>query len=152
LVWYNKPLLEKNGIDPASLTTWDAFFKAVEKLQTAGVKQPIQLGVTWTAVHLFECIMASLGMEPYQDWVNGKVTKADDPHLIEAFTILARYVSYANKDHATIEWYAALKRVMKGDGAFCAMGDWANGEFRLEGLTFGKDYGALPVPGTGGTY
>jgi glucose/mannose transport system substrate-binding protein len=152
LIWYNKALLERNGIDPHSLTTWDSFFKAAEKLQAAGVKQPIQLGVTWTAVHLFECIMASLGMEPYQDWINGQITKPDDPHLTSAFTILARYLAYANKDHGTTEWDAALKRVMKGEGAFCAMGDWANGEFRVAGQTFGKDYAAIPVPGTGGSY
>ena len=32
------------------------------------------------------------------------------------------------------------------------MGDWANGEFRLAKLKYGKDYGAMPVPGTKGLY
>jgi glucose/mannose transport system substrate-binding protein len=28
------------------------------------------------------------------------------------------------------------------------MADWANGEFRLAGMKYGKEYGAFPVPGT----
>jgi glucose/mannose transport system substrate-binding protein len=61
-------------------------------------------------------------------------------------------VSYANPDHATTAWDVAIKRVIAGEAAFCIMGDWANGEFRLAKLKYGKDYGAMPVPGTKGIY
>jgi glucose/mannose transport system substrate-binding protein len=152
LVWYNKSVLDKQKIDPAALTTWDALFKAAEKLRTGGMREPLQIGVAWTASVAFESIMASQGMAAYEDWINGKMTAADDPRLLEAFGTLKTYLSYANADRATTEWDAAIRRVAAGEAAFCITGDWANGEFRLAGAKYGKDYGAIPVPGTKGMY
>jgi glucose/mannose transport system substrate-binding protein len=152
LLWYNKALLDKHRIDPSTLTTWDAFFEAAEKLESAGVHHPVQVGVNWTASLAFESIMVSLGIAAYEDWINGKITAADDPRLVEAFGRLKKYLSHANPDHATTAWDVAIKRVIAGEAAFCIMGDWANGEFRLARLKYGKDYGAMPVPGTKGLY
>jgi glucose/mannose transport system substrate-binding protein len=148
LIWYNKTLLDKNGIDPATLDTWDAFFAAAKKLKGAGVYAPIQMGTTWTASHVFECIMASQGIAAYEDWVNGKVTSPDDPRIVKALEIFDRYLSFVNTDHGNLNWDVAIKRVANGESAFCAMGDWANGEFKFAGQKYGKDYGAFPVPGT----
>ncbi len=152
VVWYNKPLLDKHQIDPEKLTTWDAFFGAAEVLRAAGVKSPIQLGVTWTAKALFEGIVASLGIATYEDWVNGKLSAPDDPRLMKAWTIFGRYLSYVNEDHGDVEWDAAVRRVMSGEAAFYVMGDWADGEFRSAGMKFGRDYGAFAVPGTKGMF
>jgi glucose/mannose transport system substrate-binding protein len=152
VVWYNKPLLDKHQIDAATLTSWEAFFEAAERLRSAGVRSPIQMGVTWTAKTVFEGIVASQGIKAYQDWVNGKITAADDPRLVKAFQIMKTYLSYTNPDHATIGWDKGIQRVMSGESAFCIMGDWANGEFRLAGSRYGKDYGTFAVPGTKGVF
>jgi glucose/mannose transport system substrate-binding protein len=152
LIWYNKALLDKHRIDPSTLTTWEAFFKAVDKLEAAGVHNPLQIGENWTASVAFESIMAGLGISAYEDWINGKITSAEDLRLLEAFGILKKYLSYANPDRVTTAWDTAIKRVIAGDAAFCIMGDWANGEFRLSKLRYGKDYGVMPVPGTKGMY
>jgi glucose/mannose transport system substrate-binding protein len=148
LIWYNKTLLDKHGIDPATLDTWDAFFAAAKKLKAGGLAAPIQMGTTWTASHVFECIMASQGIAAYEDWVNGKIRAAGDPRIVAAFEIFGRYLTYVNADHGNLGWDVAIKRVAAGEAAFCVMGDWANGEFRFAGQKYGKDYGALPVPGT----
>jgi glucose/mannose transport system substrate-binding protein len=152
LLWYNKTLLDKHHIDPLGLTTWEALFKAAEKLEAAGVRHPLQLGEAWTASVAFEGILASIGIDAYEDWINGKITAADDARLLEAFGILKVYLSHANPDYATTAWDTAIQRVIRGEAAFCLMGDWANGEFRLAKQTYGKDYGAVPSPGTKGLY
>jgi glucose/mannose transport system substrate-binding protein len=152
LVWYNKSLLDKHGIDPATLTTWDRFFEAAARLRAAGVATPVQLAASWTVSQLFESIMASLGIAAYEDWVNGKVRSATDPRLAEALGVLKRYSGFVNKDHAGLDWTVALGRVAKGESAFYAMGDWANGEFRAAGLVYGRDYGVFVAPGTRGLY
>jgi glucose/mannose transport system substrate-binding protein len=152
LIWYNRALLDKHKIDPAALVTWDAFFEAAEKLKSAGVRSPCQLGVAWTASVAFESILASLGIEGYEDWINGKITAGDDPRLLKAFGLLKTYLLLANPDYATTDWPIAIQRVIRGEAAFCMMGDWANGEFRLAKQTYGKDYGAIPVPGAKGLY
>jgi glucose/mannose transport system substrate-binding protein len=152
VIWYNKPLLDKHKIDADSLTTWDAFFRAAETLKAAGVDSPIQVGVGWTAAIVFEGMLAGMGMKTFEDWVNGKMTAPRDPRLVKALTLLGRYLEYSNKDHATLAWDAAVRRVMNGESAFCTMGDWANGEFHIGGMSYGKDFGTLLVPGTQGSY
>jgi glucose/mannose transport system substrate-binding protein len=152
LLWYNKPLLEKHRIDPATLVTWEALFDAAEKLRAAGVRAPLQLGDASAAAVAFESIVASQGVSDYEDLINGKITAADDPRLLKAFGTLKTYLAFASPDYATTSWDATIQRVIHGEAAFALMGDWANGEFRLAKLTYGKDYGAIPVPGTKGLY
>jgi glucose/mannose transport system substrate-binding protein len=152
VVWYNKPLLDKNGIDPETLTTWDAFFKAVQTIKANGVASPIQVGSNWTANLAFECIVASEGIAVYEDWINGKITAVDDPRLAKALNVFGKYLSFVNKDHGEVTWDAAVRRVMKGEGAFIIMGDYANGEFRVAHMKYGHDYGTILVPGTKGMF
>lgn len=152
LVWYNKSLLDAQGINPDSLTTWEALFAAADKLKAKGVQYPIQMGESWTAAHVFETIIASEGIDVYEDWINGKITDKADPRLLQATATLERYLSYVNKDHNDLSWDEAIKRIIKKEGAFSVMGDWANGEFKLVGMKYGKDYGSIPVPGTKGMY
>jgi glucose/mannose transport system substrate-binding protein len=152
LIWYNKGLLARHGIDPATLTTWDRFFVAAEKLRTAGVATPIQIAASWTVAQVFEGIVASQGVASYEDWINGKLRSASDPRLTQALDILKRYAGFANRDHVGLDWTVALRRVGRGESAFYGMGDWANGDFRAAGLVYGKDYGVFVMPGTQGMY
>jgi glucose/mannose transport system substrate-binding protein len=152
LVWYNKALLERHGVDPGSLTTWDALWKAADKLRAGGLGSPLQIGEDWTLSVGLESILAGLGIEVYEDWINGKITAGDDPRLLEGFGVLKRYLSYANPDHARTGWDTTIKRLIQGETALCLMGDWANGEFQLAKLRYGRDYGAFPAPGTKGMY
>src|SRR5262249_2581878 len=144
--------LDKHQIKSSTLTTWDAFFKAADTLKAGGVRYPIQMGEAWTASHVFQCIMASLGLSTYEDWINGRITNPEDPRLLSALNIYKRYLSDVNKDHVDLSWEKAVDRVSSGEGAFCIMGDWANGEFKVAGQKLDKDYDAIPVPGTKGLY
>lgn len=152
VVWYNKSLLDANGIDPADLTTWDKFFEACDTLKAAGIEHPIQMGPKWTAAHTFETIVASEGIDFYEKWVNGDVTSADDPDLLDALNTFKKYLGYINPDHAVLTWDDATKRLITGDGAFNIMGDWANGEFYVVEMEYGVDYGTFAVPGTEDMY
>jgi len=153
VVWYNKAVLTANGIDAATLTDWDKFFAACDKLKAAGIT-PISLGDSgkWTDTHVLEQIIASEGIDFYEDWVNGKVTSATDSKLLDALTKFSKYLSYVNTDHAALTWDQATARVIKGEAAFNVMGDWANGEFFVANKVYGTDYGTFPVPGTAGFY
>lgn len=148
VVWYNKALLDKNNIDVINLINWDTFFNACDKLREKGVQYPIQMGTTWTAQHVFDQIIASIGIDFYEDWVNGKVTSSDDPRLLEALQIFKKYLNYVNPDHASISWDQATARIISGEGAFNIMGDWANGEFKAAEKKYNEDYGTFEVPGT----
>ncbi|MEM7827681.1 MAG: ABC transporter substrate-binding protein [Candidatus Aenigmatarchaeota archaeon] len=152
VVWYNKHLLEENGIDPNSLTTWDAFFNACDKLKAAGIEYPIQMGPAWTAELVFEGIAAGTDLKFYEDLINGRVTSPSDERLLRTLEIFKKYLSYVNPDNEKITWDEAIKRIMNREGAFNIMGDWANGEFKAKGMVYGVDYGTIPVPGTNDMY
>ena len=152
IVWYNKELLDNNKIDVTTLTDWEAFFEACDKLKAAGVKYPIQLGESWTAAHVFEQIAASEGIDFYQDWINGKIVSSDNPRLLKVLDNFKKYLSYTNQDYEKLIWNDATARVINGEAAFNIMGDWANQEFKLAGKKYGVDYGTFPVPGTGDIY
>jgi glucose/mannose transport system substrate-binding protein len=152
VVWYNKKVLDKAGIDPKTLTTWDSFFAACDKLKAIGITHPIAMGSSWATSHPFEQIMAGEGISFYQDWVNGKITSPDNTKLIDALTTFKKYLLYVNPDYATLTWDQATKNVINGTAAFNVMGDWENGEFTLIGMKYGIDYGSFVVPGTSGMY
>jgi glucose/mannose transport system substrate-binding protein len=152
LIWYNKRLLDKHGIDPGSLTTQERFFDAAKSLRAAGVSAPIQMAATATTVQVFEGLMASQGIAVYGDWVNGRIRSASDPRLLQALGTLKQYVGFANRDSAGLDWLVALRRVAAGQSAFYWTGDWANADFRAAGLVYGKDYGVIVAPGTNGLY
>ncbi|MEZ0345899.1 MAG: ABC transporter substrate-binding protein [Infirmifilum sp.] len=154
VLWYNKKILDLYGIDPSTLKTWDGFFAACEKLKAAGITYPIAMGGIgkWEIAHAIEQIFLSQGVDFYQDLINGKLTDPNDPRLVNAFTIMKRYMSYVNPDYASLTWDQAVAKVIRGEAAFTIMGDWANGEFYVAGKVFGVDYGAMPSPGTEGIY
>jgi glucose/mannose transport system substrate-binding protein len=152
VVWYNKVLLDKRSINPATLTTWDAFFKAADDLRAAGVPFPITVGIGWTVGHVFECIMASQGLDAYEDWVNGRMDTAEDPRMLKALNLLKRFLGYTNRQDYGLPVDESMKRLTTGDAAFCIMGDWSFGELRASGRKYGKEFGSIVVPGTKGLY
>ena len=152
VIWYNKSLLDENGITPEALTSWERFFEAAEKLKKGGIKYPISMGQIWTAGQVFEGIVASGGIEFYEDWINGKVTDSNDPRLKKAFDVFKEYISYINPDYKNTTWNSATESVIKKESAFNIMGDWNNGEFKTAGMIYGKDYGYFPLPGTENLY
>ena len=152
IVWYNTKLLNDSNIDPSELTTWPVFFDACNNLTGAGVTYPISMGEAWTAAHAFEQIAASVGIDFYEDWINGNVTSATDPDLLAALGIFETFLSYVDPASSLESWDAATARVINNQSAFNIMGDWANGEFFVIGQTFGVEYGTFAVPGTGNMY
>jgi glucose/mannose transport system substrate-binding protein len=152
LIWYNRALLRRHGIDPASLGTWKAVFAAADELRAAGMRHPLQAGSSWTLTMILEGILAGMGADVYEAFINGRMTDAADPRMVEALGTLKTYLSYVPPDHLGVSWSEAVQRVARGEAALCVMGDWANGELELAGLAYGTDYGAVPMPGTRGMY
>jgi glucose/mannose transport system substrate-binding protein len=150
VLWYNKSVIEANGIDPATLSTFDGWQAAAEKLKAAGIT-PLALGDNgpWTAVHLFEVVMAgTMGANKYKglwdgttDWAGADVTAA-----LENFKMMLGYI---NSDHAALSWDQANQLVIDGKAAMTIMGDWADGDYVAKEFT---GYGWASPPGTKGIY
>lgn len=150
-LWYNKKVLDENGIEPPK--TFDEFFAAAEKLKVAGVT-PLVLGNSekFAGVQLFETVlMGTLGAEGYLGLWDGSVS-FDSPEVRKAIETYDRMLNYINEDHSAFGWSAAVERVINGEAAFNVMGDWAYGDFIAKGQKPEVDFGWESAPGNQGIF
>ena len=152
-LFYNKKLLEKNGITVGDKMTFDEFFAACDKLKAAGVPA---LGVgdsgIWASAQLFEnTLLGVVGAQGWMDLFSGKM-KWDDPKVKEAMKHFAKMQDYLNPDHSALSWDQAIGALMEGKVAFNSMGDWAVGEFIKASKKEKEDYGWVSHPGTDGSF
>jgi glucose/mannose transport system substrate-binding protein len=153
VLWYNKKLLDQNGIKVGDKMTFEEFFAACDKLKAAGIPA---LGVgdsgIWASAQLFEnTLLGIVGPQGWTDLFRGKM-KWDDPQVKQAMGYFARMQDYLNPDHATLSWDQAVQELMEGKVAFTSMGDWADGEFIKAGLKEKVDFGWVNHPGTDGSF
>jgi glucose/mannose transport system substrate-binding protein len=152
-LWYNKKLLEKNGITVGDKMTFDEFFAACDKLKAAGIPA---LGVgdsgIWTSAQLFEnTLLGVVGAQGWMDLFSGKM-KWDDPKVKEAMKHFAKMQDYLNSDHSALSWDQAIGALIEGKVAFSSMGDWADGEFIKAGKKEKEDFGWVSHPGSDGSF
>ncbi len=153
VLWYNKKLLEKNGIKVGDSMTFDEFFAICDKLKAAGIPA---LGVgdsgIWASSQLFEnTLLGVIGPQGWTDLFNGKL-KWDDPKVKQAMQYFAKMQDYLNPDHSALTWDQAVKELMEGKVAFNSMGDWADGEFIKAKMKENEDFGWVSHPGTNGSF
>jgi glucose/mannose transport system substrate-binding protein len=150
VLWYNKSVLSANGIDAASLLTFEGWQAAADKLKAAGIT-PLALGDNgpWAAVHLFEVVaIGTLGADKYKglwtgatDWAGADVTA-----VLNNFKMMLGYI---NSDHAALSWDQANQLVIDGKAAMTIMGDWVDGDYVAKKFT---GYGWTSPPGTKGIF
>jgi glucose/mannose transport system substrate-binding protein len=153
VLWYNKKLLEKNGIKVGDKMTFDQFFAICEKLKAAGIPA---LGVgdsgIWASSQLFEnTLLGVVGPQGWTDLFSGKLAW-DDPRVKQAIQYFAKMQDFLNPDHAALTWDQAVKELMEGKVAFTSMGDWADGEFIKAKMKENEDFGWVSHPGTAGSF
>jgi glucose/mannose transport system substrate-binding protein len=151
--WYNKKVLDENGIAVGETMSVDEFFEIADKLKAAGVT-PLCVGDSgiWTTAQLFEnTLLGMIGPEKYRGLWDGSVA-FDSPEVKQAMEVYGRMLDYQNEDHSALSWDQAVKKVMEGSCVFNSMGDWAYGEFVNAGLTDMVDFGWVSHPGTAGSF
>jgi glucose/mannose transport system substrate-binding protein len=150
VVFYNKEVLQQNGISPDDLETFEGWQAVADKLQAAGVT-PLALGdkEPWAAVHLFEVVLAgTLGADKYKGLWDGS-TDWNGPEVKQALENFKMMLQYTNADHAALTWDQANQLVIDGKAAMTIMGDWVDGDYVAKKFT---GYGWASPPGTKGIY
>jgi glucose/mannose transport system substrate-binding protein len=153
VLWYNKKLLDQNGIKIGHKMTFGEFFAACDKLKAAGISA---LGVgdsgIWASAQLFEnTLLGVVGSQGWTELFNGNM-RWDDPKVKQAMQYFAKMQEYLNPDHAALSWDQAVDELMKGKVAFTSMGDWVDGEFVKAGMKEKEDFGWVNHPGTDGSF
>ncbi len=151
--WYNKKVLNDNGVTVGDTMSVDEFFDIAEKLKTNGIT-PLCVGDSgiWATAELFENILLGvIGPEKYLGLWDGSIS-FEDADVIKAMEVYAKMLDYQNSDHSALSWDQAVKKVIEGTCAFNSMGDWAYGEFANAGLKDNVDFGWVSHPGTAGSF
>lgn len=151
-LYYNKDILDKAGVDPASITSWVSLTAALQKVKAKGYK-----GIT------FASIAGEEGVFQFLPWFWGAGANLKDissEQAIEAATLLSGWVAkgYAPKSALTDNQSASWDLFLTGKYAFAENGSWfAQAASQLKDFKAiaiplpGKGIGAAPVP-TGGEF
>ena len=149
--WYNRQVMEENGVDVGDTMSIDDFFAAAETLQAAGIT-PLALASkdTFAPAQTFEnTLLGVAGPEKYVQLFRGEVGW-DDADVRAAAEAFARMLDFVNEDHPALTWDQATAMVLEGRAGFNSMGDWAYGEVVARDAV--ENTGWVSHPGTQGSF
>jgi len=150
-LYYNEDILTSAGVDPASLTSWDALNAALDKVVASGAK-----GIT------FSGISGEEGVFQFLPWFWGAGADLKDPGSDEAVAagqLVSDWIGkgYAPKSAITDNQSASWDLFLTGQYAFAENGSWfaqaaSEQTFPAKMMPIpAQDGGAAPVP-TGGEF
>ncbi|MBL8134453.1 MAG: carbohydrate ABC transporter substrate-binding protein [Anaerolineae bacterium] len=151
--WYNKKVLDEQGITLGEALSVDEFFAIADQLQAADIT-PLCVGDSgiWATAQLLEnTLLGVLGPEGYRGLWDGSVSFNSD-EVKAAIAVYGRMLDYQNSDHSALSWDQAVDALMEGRCVFNSMGDWAYGEFVAAGKEDNVDFGWVSHPGSEGSF
>ncbi len=167
--FYSKKILAGAGVDPATLTSWEAMFAAAEKIKAYqqgngyvfmipdGVSDPsstdVNVKYSWSLKDSFyDCILpGTIGVEKYVQLTDPAVASStlwQQDGVRQALRTFKQYTKMANPDYLT-GGDGTWMHLILGSAAFLHVGSWAQGMFARYNALYDKDYGYIPCPGTG---
>ncbi len=144
---YNKDILDKAGVDPATLTSYDGYkeaFKVLnDKKDELGINAPVSMAVgsdmTWVSgLHQFNSYL-SAGLEPGDESVlNDVLAGKVDEERLDDYAMWTELL-YANADQNLLlqsgDAYADnVKLFTDGKTAFLHQGNWVDGDIVAAGM------------------
>ena len=151
-MWANPEVFRKAGAQLP--TTWGQFEAAAKKIQQAGFIPVAWGGQPWQEATVFEIIVAAVGGSDFyrKALVEANPEALKSPTMVRALGTMKMIKAYTDKGAPGRDWNLATAMVIKGEAAMQFMGDWAKGEFTAAGKQPGRDYIAMPAPGTSGQF
>lgn len=130
-LYYNKALMEKAGVDPKSMETWDGFLAAVKKLKEAGIT-PIIMGAgeKWPMHFYWSYLVMRLGgADVLKKAEAGEDGGFENPVFIEAGVKLKELADLEPFQEGWLGTLFPASGGMFGDGkgAIDLMGNWLLG-------------------------
>jgi multiple sugar transport system substrate-binding protein len=150
-LYYNKDLLTKAGVDPASVTNWDSLTAALQKLKSAGHK-----GITFAGIGTEE---GSFQFLPFFWGSGAKLTQLDSPEAVSALDLWSSWVKDGLAPNSVINnsQNTNWEEFLTGDFGFAVNGTWQVNAAAKAGFATGyipipsKAGGVAPAP-TGGEF
>ena len=142
-MWLSNGAFEQAGVPvPAD---WNEFVAAAPALQAAGITPLAMGGQSWQQNGAFGVMTVAIaGTEAWtavNKDKNADVARGPEyAKVFEAFGAARELSAGLNVQ----DWNQATAAVIQGTAGAQIMGDWAQGEFAVAGMTAGEDYTCLP--------
>ena len=144
VLWYNKELCQKAGVDPTKIQYWEDFVDAVKKCQAAGITPIAAGGKDKWPLHFYTAmlmmrILGKEGMEAaYQDKNGGFAS----PDVVKAFKLFQDFAALQpfQRSYLANTYAEAGGTFHDGKTAFHLMGSWD----LVEGRANAADKKGLP--------
>ncbi|MGP4104330.1 sugar ABC transporter substrate-binding protein [Nonomuraea sp. KM90] len=139
-LYYNKAVLDKAGVDPASIKDWATLTAALGKVKGAGKK-----GITFSAIGTEE---GSFQFLPWFWGAGANLTKLDSPEGVSAVALWSDWVKkgYAPNSVINNTQTTSWQEFATGDFAFAENGTWQLANAKETGF----EYGIIPIPSKAG--
>lgn len=150
-LFYNVNLVEKAGIDPASISSPTELIEAMKQVEdsTDAVGMAQSTKSPWTVFQLWESMLVSeYGYDVYTSYINGDVAK-HKKEIKGTLQLLADYRKFFNEDAGSINFTEAASTFISGEAAFFNQGDWAVGNFdQANDFKYDSDWQHVAFPGS----
>ncbi len=150
MLYYNKDVAAKAGVDPAKWTSLDAMYADFDKIRAAGFV-PLAVGAqNWQVGYLLHALVATVGgPELFLRIYGPEPDKAalDDPALKTAFEWLRKFQQAADEGSVNRDWNMTTNTVITSKALMQIHGDWMKGEWLAAGKVPGVDFGCIEIPG-----
>jgi len=146
VLWYNKSILDKFNIDPASFKKMDDFWQACETIKASGVWPLVYSGnpAPWAIFPFHEGIVLSSDDKVIQSYYNRTLTAEEYKPILQQYL---KWIDYSHPESIGLRWDEAAAKVYKGEAAMYLCGSWALGYYKNVGWTYGKELGTFMLPG-----
>ena len=127
--WYNKSVMDDNGIEVGDTMSVDEFLAAADTLKAAGIPAlAFSNSEGFQGAQTFEnTLLGVVGPDTYKALFKGEAAW-DDQGVKDAADTYAKMLDYVNEDFSALTWSDAIALVIEGKAGFNSMGDWAYGE------------------------
>ncbi|MEV0900458.1 sugar ABC transporter substrate-binding protein [Actinoplanes sp. NPDC049802] len=139
-LYYNKAVLDKAGVDPATIKDWAALTAALEKVKASGKK-----GITFSAIGTEE---GSFQFLPWFWGSGANLTQLDSAQGIAALTLWNDWVKKGLAPNSVLNntQTTSWQEFASGDFAFSENGTWQLANAKKTGF----EYGIIPIPSQAG--
>jgi glucose/mannose transport system substrate-binding protein len=149
MLFYNKEVAEKAGVDPTAWTSMDDVWADFDKIKDAGFIPLAIGGQKWQEGYLFHALMAAYGSDIYDGFYAAEpdTSTFDTPSMRRVLDIMRQFQQHADEGAPNRDWNVTTGLVISGQALMQIHGDWMKGEFRGAGKEAGKDFGCINIPG-----
>lgn len=160
-LFYDPAILDRAGVDAASLTGPDALIDALEAVATATEATPLAIGTgrPWQIGHLFEGVLTARNDPNRIDQLgDGRLGDGTGEAITEALETVAALSAFFPEDTEDIGRLTAAERVAEGRAAMTVAPDSVVGGPRstrglgAEEAVRGEDWEHVSLPGTRGVF